>query len=425
MSDRPQARRRRRRKNSGLKNIITLLAIVLAGLLIAIALLSLAEEKASNVKTELTLEAGQAVPEAAVFLKEDKGLPISYTGSFVDTSVPGEYTVTLVYDEREYTATVTVQDTVAPVGTPQNVSMMPGDVPDAAVFLSSIQDVTDVTVTYKTQPDMTVDGKQDVTVVLTDTSGNQSEVTATLCITFDLEPPVIEGVEDFLVYVGDTISYRSGITISDAIDPAPKLSVDSGAVDLSKPGEYTVTYTATDASGNTATATAKVVVHEKKEGYVDLETIYAAVDKKLSQIIEDGMTDREKVKAIYKWARGNLGYSGHSDKDDWLQGAYVMLSAGKGDCFNYFAVCKLMFERLEIPNIDVRKVKNYDGDSDHFWSLVSVDGGETYYHFDATPRVGSGDDFCLVTDAFLDAYSASHKNCHNRDKSLYPATPEA
>ncbi len=59
-------------------------------------------------------------------------------------------------------------------------------------------------------------------------------------------------------------------------------------------------------------------------------------------------------------------------------------------CFNYFAVTKLMFERLGIPNIDVKKVKNYEGDSNHYWSLVSVDGGETYYHFDAAPPQGRG-----------------------------------
>ena len=69
-------------------------------------------------------------------------------------------------------------------------------------------------------------------------------------------------------------------------------------------------------------------------------------------------------------------------------------------------------------------MKNYEGDSNHYWSLVSLDDGETWYHFDSTPRMGTGDDFCLVTDAFLDAYSAAHKNCHNRDKTLYPATPE-
>ena len=123
--------------------------------------------------------------------------------------------------------------------------------------------------------------------------------------------------------------------------------------------------------------------------------------------------------------RSHYTYSGHSDKTDWMQGAWVMMDQGEGDCFNYFALTKLLLERCDIPNIDVRKVRNYEGDSDHFWSLVSVDGGNTYYHLDTTPRVGPGDDFCLVTDAFLDAYSDANKGCHNRDKSLYPATPEA
>ena len=85
----------------------------------------------------------------------------------------------------------------------------------------------------------------------------------------------------------------------------------------------------------------------------------------------------------------------------------------------YIAEFEAMF-----PNIDVQKVRNFDDDSDHFWSLVSIDGGEHYYHFDATPRSGSGDSFCLVTDAFLNAYSGDHKGSHNRDESLYPATPE-
>ena len=83
-----------------------------------------------------------------------------------------------------------------------------------------------------------------------------------------------------------------------------------------------------------------------------------------------------------------------------------------------------MLERLGFVNIDVVKVPNYEGDSRHYWSLVSLDGGKTYYHLDTTPRKGEGDDFCLVTDAFMDNYSAAHGNCFNRDKTLYPATPE-
>lgn len=241
----------------------------------------------------------------------------------------------------------------------------------------------------------------------------------------DLDAPVLEGVHDFLIYQGDTISYMRGITATDETDPAPKITVDNSAVDLSKPGEYQVIYTATDASGNFSQATATVTVLVKQANFVDLETIYAAVDAKLAQIIKADTTTKQKVQAIYSWANrsGYFSYGGHSDRTDYRQTAYDMLKNRTGDCYGYFAVTKLMFERLGIPNIDVQKVRNYANDSDHFWSMVSVDGGETWYHFDATPRKGEGDDFCLVTDAFLDAYSNSHNKCHNRNKSLYPKTP--
>lgn len=238
----------------------------------------------------------------------------------------------------------------------------------------------------------------------------------------DSHPPQIYGIQDFTVYQGDPVSYLSGVTATDDLDPEPKLNVDSREVDLSKPGTYTVTYTASDDSGNLATACANITVLRKEEGYADLETIYTLADDLLAIILEGTTDTRQQVEAIYNWARTDIRYAGHSDRSDWRQTAYNVIRSGEGDCFGYFAATKLMFERLGIPNIDVQKVRNHEEDSDHFWSLVSVDG-EHYYHFDATPRYGDGDDFCLVTDAFLDAYSEQHKGSHNRDKSLYPETP--
>lgn len=235
----------------------------------------------------------------------------------------------------------------------------------------------------------------------------------------DRDAPVLSGVHDITVYQGNTVSYLNGVTAADEVDPDPAVTVDSGAVDLSQPGTYQVVYTAVDASGNMSQATAMVTVLES----VELDAIYAAADAKLAEIIRENATTKERVHDIYAWARLNLSYGGHSDRTDWQQTAYSMLTNGRGDCFGYYAVTKLMFERLGIPNMDVRKVRNYPEDSDHFWSLVSLDGGKTWYHFDATPRAGAGDDFCLVTDAFLDAYSDAHDGSHNRDKSLYPATP--
>ena len=238
----------------------------------------------------------------------------------------------------------------------------------------------------------------------------------------DIQPPKLLGVADQTVYAGDAVSYLSGVTAEDNMDPAPQIRVESREVDLSKAGIYTVTYTASDAAGNISSAEATITVLEKQPGYADLETIYTLADE-LLEILLEGTTDtRQQVEAIYNWARTDIRYTGHSDREDWRQTAYNVIRSGEGDCFGYFAATKLMFERLGIPNIDVRKVRNHEDDSDHFWSLVSVDG-EHYYHFDATPRYGDGDDFCLVTDAFLDAYSEKHQGSHNRDKQLYPETP--
>lgn len=240
----------------------------------------------------------------------------------------------------------------------------------------------------------------------------------------DEEGPVITGIKDLVVYAGDSVSYRSGITVTDNADKGPELNIDSSRVDLSTPGTYQVVYTATDDAGNCTTQTAAVTVLAKEANYVDLETIYDAADEVLKDLFWDGINTKEQVAVIYTWARENLSYGGHTDRTDFYQAAYVTLTGRKGDCYGYFAVTKLFFERLGIPNIDVEKVKNSEKDSNHYWSLVSVDGGSSYYHFDATPRIGQTIDFCLITDEMLDDYSASNNGSHNRNKALYPSTPE-
>lgn len=239
----------------------------------------------------------------------------------------------------------------------------------------------------------------------------------------DIQAPKIEGIHDFEIYQGDTISYLKGLTATDNLDPEPAITVDSSRVDLSCPGCYDVIYAVTDEAGNQNLYAARVTVLERKTEYVDLELIYQTADDLLKEIIRENATVKQQIHDVYAWARLNLTFSGHSDRSDWRQTAYTMMTDGRGDCYGFFAATKLLFERLGIPNIDVQKVRNDPDDTDHFWSLVSYDNKETWYHFDATPRHGDGDDFCLVTDAFLDAYSDSHDGCHNRDKSLYPETP--
>ena len=270
-------------------------------------------------------------------------------------------------------------------------------------------------------------GTQPTSAQSTPTTGTPDSSTPSSSVVNDTTAPVIEGTKDLEVYTDSTVSYKAGVTVTDDIDARPTLEIDNSNVDLSKPGVYEVVYTATDASGNSTSVTIKLTVKAKPDGFVEPDVIYAKADAILAQFITDDMTDREKVEAVYVWTRRSVHLTYGSapkgfvhEEADWLQTAYQLLNrdVSKGDCFFFFAVQKLLLQRLNIPTIDCEKI--YDGDSHHYWLLVSVDGGQSYYHFD---NVWSKQ-LCLVTDAELDAFSAAiDSNPFNRDKSKYPATP--
>ena len=66
---------------------------------------------------------------------------------------------------------------------------------------------------------------------LTDTYGNTSLVEVPFTVKDDHLAPVIYGAHDITVMIGDTVSYRDGITVKDNFDPNPVLSIDNSAVD--------------------------------------------------------------------------------------------------------------------------------------------------------------------------------------------------
>lgn len=412
------AKRKHRKKRGCSLNTVLLLLLVVAICLAAPVVLDLL---GGTKNVSLTVEAGSPMPAAAQFLPDADG-DVSYEGdtSAVRMDVPGEYALKIRQGKTKYNATLTVRDTRKPIATAVDVTVSGGTKVHAESFVTAINDATAVTVTFAQQPDTSVGGTQNVTVILTDLGGNTAQLQAQLTVVVDTQAPVITGVTDRVAYVGDSVAYRSGITVTDDVDASVQLEVDSSNVDLSTPGQYTVLYKATDAAGNTAQQQATVTVKEKQANHVDIETIYAAVDAQLAKFIREDMSDREKVEAIYVWTRIHFAYGGHTDTTDYIQSAYQFLTTRKGDCYGYFALQKIMLERLGIPTIDVQKVKNYEGDSNHYWLLVSVDKGESYYHMD---NVWSKQ-LCLVTDTHLNNFSKMVRNCFNRDESLYPATPK-
>ena len=274
------------------------------------------------------------------------------------------------------------------------------------------------------QVDYATPGTYPLTYLAQDICGNVTTVTVNVEVILDNQAPTIMGVNPRVLFQGSTIAYRSGVVVMDDLDPTVSLKVDSSKVDLSTPGVYPLVYSATDAAGHTTIQETTVTVYEKQDDYVEEAVIYARIDEIIAEIITEDMTVKEQIEAIYKWARYGFWYSGYSEKMDWKQAGYEMITTGYGDCFSFYGATKLMFERLRIPNIDVTRISNPYRTTSHYWSMVSIDGGETYYYFDSTPFAGVSYTFILATDADLDFFdSYICRGYFARDRSKLPATP--
>ena len=416
------ARKKRRSQRAKLIDTIKILSVVL----VILVVYAVVDSVTVSHKDTLRIEAGSSLPVVTDFFpgteraEAAKATLLSDLSS-INTAVPGTYEVQLQVGGKTKTAKLVVEDTVAPKATTKDVTAYNIDLVKPEDFIEAIDDVTEVTVTFAKAPSKDKEN-QKVSLLLTDASGNKTTVTANMTKAADPNPPVLLGVPRILeAYEGGTISYRNGITVQDAEDPDATFTVDTSKVNLAVPGTYTVTYTATDKAGNTATQDATVRVYEKTAAYVEPKVIYDMADNLLKKFITDDMSTLEKVEAVYKWVMRNNQYGGKTDKSDWLQGAYTQMTTRKGDCFGYFALNKLFLQRLGIPTIDVERVKVDPSENTHFWLLVSVDGGKNYYHMD---NVWS-QVLCLVTDERLDNFNTNPavRNAFNRDKSLYPATP--
>lgn len=410
------SRRRRRRKNQQRENLRLLCAfliLLLAGLLCFLML-----RPGELLQERVTVEAGTA-PSPAMFLIDAEAYgdlaAFKTDMSTVNIYVPGEYPIVITVNGRDYSTVMEVVDKTPPTASASGYTTEAGILPEAAALVTGIEDVSDVTVSYVKEPDVSKGGIAVAEVKLTDAYGNSSVMTVELTVTADEVPPVIEGAVDLEYFLGESISYKSGITVTDDETEKPKLTVDNSQVDSAKAGTYPVTYTATDDAGNTTSVTVQLTLKEKPKGYVDKETVYDLAQKVLDEITNDSMTDMQVAFAIYRWTSTKISYTGSSDKSSWTKGAYQAFTKRSGDCFNYFAAAKALFDVAGIQNVDV--IKSDTSHSSHYWSLINLGSG--WYHVDCTPRRNVGY-FFMNTDAELEAYSKKNKNSHIFDTDAYP-----
>jgi len=201
------------------------------------------------------------------------------TSGTVDTNTPGEYLLTYTAtDAAGNIATETrtvivdgaaVADTIAPeiaLNSSQEIHITVGqEYRDAGATATDGID-GDITVKTSGSVDTNTPGKYLIIYTATDAAGNTATETRTVIVDetviSDGTAPVISinGNRETHINVGDVYN-DAGATANDLTDG--NITVQTiGSVDTMTPGEYQITYTATDAAGNMATEVRTIIVED-------------------------------------------------------------------------------------------------------------------------------------------------------------------
>ena len=219
------------------------------------------------------LEAGVTFTDPGATAEDDEDGDITSlitTSGTVDTSIEGTYTIVYtVLDSSDNSAsatrTITVDDTIAPV-----ISLI-GDATITIEFGTAFTDPGatatdnidgDITssITTSGTVDSSIAGTYTIVYSVMDSGDNSASVTRTIVVPDTTAPVIALTGSTISLYVGATFT-DPGATASDNEDGNLTSSIiTSGSVDTSTVGTYSITYSVSDAAGNSASVTRSVII---------------------------------------------------------------------------------------------------------------------------------------------------------------------
>ena len=229
---------------------------------------TVAPEIVLNGDNEITIEAGQKYEElgAIGIDKVDGTFKTSVLGE-VNTSIPGEYILTYTATDNSgnsstITRKVKVIDTTAPDITLNGKNEVTVEAGSKYEELGAIgKDIVDgeLKATISGEINTSKIGEYKLTYTVTDSSGNSATKTRKINVKDTKEPDIILNGKNEITIEAGTKYEELGANAKDLFEGKKEVKI-SGKVNVSEPGEYMVTYTAEDTSGNKAVAIRKVKV---------------------------------------------------------------------------------------------------------------------------------------------------------------------
>lgn len=131
----------------------------------------------------------------------------------------------------------------------------------------------------------------------------------------------------------------------------------------------------------------------------------------LQKILEPGMNDHQKIKAIHDYVvthvAYDLNYSEHS--------AYAALTKGRAVCQGY---ALLLHKMLDKAGVKAQIISGQAGGEKHVWNLVNLNN--TWYHIDATWNDPVPDVPNRINYDYYNRTDAQMSATHTWDRALYP-----
>jgi len=348
------------------------------------------------LKRNVMVEAGtkNIKKELVVNYKEDASkIPYSAIKA-VDTTVAGEYDISVDYDGEEYKSKITVVDTTAPKLVLKSASVYENAKVSKETFISKVSDNSGkVTTKLKTDIKYGKFGKQTIVIEAKDPSGNVTTKETTLTIKEDKKGPTFSGLKEVTIKKNGSFDYRKGVKAIDNVDGNVDFTYSDSNVSYGSAGTYYVSYTAKDSKGNKTTTKRTINIRH------DASDTQALVSKYSSTLSNDVATITNSVRTYIRY------YNTWGGDDP----VWVGLKEKRGNCFVHAKVLQAVLNKKGIQNKLI-----WTKDKSHYWNLVYVNG--KWRHYDSTP----GNRYVGLTDEVM-ATKLPVKNGGGWEPSGWPA----
>ncbi len=254
-------------------------------------------------------------------------------------------------------------------------------------------------------------GNYEYWIYAKDSSDNFARVRIRFDVKEDTVPPVISGVEPQTLSVGEEFDAMAGVSAVDNADGDVTMRLEvTGQADLSKAGQYYLTYRVYDNAGNLAREQRQITVIESgMTGAPDVgngpfltSDQIKARDLIVASLLDTEMTafdDREFLRQMNHYLVTHF-------QPGMENSSYHVLVNQRGDAMAMARAVKVILDQRGIQNVIVQA----DGKA---WNIVQVDN--VYRHIDVYTNATRGEDTCfLLRTAELDA-------SYNFDPASYPA----